>query len=69
MIRRGVSDKKPKAPTRRIDDKETKVGTMITTIEKVSMFGMETTIVTTTSIGVTMVTEMIGVGPMFLLKI
>ena len=33
------------------------------------MSEMETTTVTTTSIGVTMVTEMIGMGPMSLLKI
>ena len=39
------------------------------TIERVTMFEMATTITTTTSIGVTMVTETIRVGPMFHLKI
>ena len=39
------------------------------TTERVTMFEMATTITTTTSIGVTMVTETIRVGPMFHLKI
>ena len=47
----------------------TKVRTMVTTIVRVIMSEMETTIVTTTSTGVTMVIEMNGMGPMFLLKI
>ena len=37
--------------------------------ERVTMFEMETTNVTTTSTRIIMVTEMIGVGPMFNLKI
>ena len=43
--------------------------TMVTTIVRVIMSEMETTIRTTTSTGVTMVIETIGMGPMFLLKI
>ena len=46
-----------------------KVGTMVTTIVRVIMSEMETTIVTTTSTGVTMVIETKGMDPMFLLKI
>ena len=42
---------------------------MVTTIVRVIMSEMETTIATTTSIGVTIVIETIGMGPMFLLKI
>ena len=49
--------------------KEIKVETMVITTERVIMSEMGITTVTTTSTGVTMVTEMIGVGPMFHLKI
>ena len=49
--------------------KETKVGTMVTTTVRVLISEMEITTATTTSTGVTMVIEMIGMGPMFLLKI
>ena len=49
--------------------KGTKVGTMVTTTVRVIMSEMETTTAKTTSTGVTMVIEMIGMGPMFLLKI
>ena len=61
----------PKAPIRRISVKvkEIKVGTMRIKIERASMFEMETTTTKKTSTGVTMVTEMIEVGPMFHLKI
>ena len=68
---RGVSDQVPKALIRRIGTKVkgTKVGTMVTTIVRVIMSEMETTIATTTSTGVTMVIETTGMDPMFLLKI
>ena len=71
MSRRGVSDQVPKALIRRISAKVkgTKVGTMVTITVRVIMSKMETITVTTTSTGVTMVIEMIGMGPMFLLKI
>ena len=71
MNRWGVSDRVPKALIRRIGAKVkgTKVGTMVTTTVRVIMFEMETTTATTTSTGVTMVIEMTGMGPMFLLKI
>ena len=67
----GVSDQTPKAPIRRIGSKvkEIKVGTMVIRIERVIMSEMKITTATTISTGVTMVTEMIGVGPMFHLKI
>ena len=57
----------PKAPIRRIDAKvkEIKVGTMVITIERVIMSEMGITTTTTTSNGLTMAIEMIGVGPMF----
>ena len=60
----GVSDQTPKAPIRRIgaNVKEIKVKSIGITTERVTMFDMEPTIVTTTSIGVTMVTKMIEVG-------
>ena len=71
MSRRGVSDRVPKPQIRRIGArvKETKVGSMVTITVRVIMSEMEITTATTTSTGVTMVTEIIGIGPMFLLKI
>ena len=42
---------------------------MVTITVRVIMFEKEITTATTTSIGVTMVIELIGMGPMFLLKI
>ena len=71
MSRRGFSDQTPKAPIWINDTKvkEIKVGTMIITTERVIMSEMGITTAITTSIGVTMVIEMIGVGPMFHLKI
>ena len=42
---------------------------MVTITMSVIMYEMETITVTTTSTGVTVVIEMIGMGPMFLLKI
>ena len=70
MSRRGVSDRVPKAQIRRIGAKvnETKVGSMVTITVKVIMSEMESTTATTTSTRVTTVTEMIGMGPMSLLK-
>ena len=70
MNRWGVFDQVPKALIRRIGAKVkgTKVGTMVTTIVRVIMSEMETTIATT-STGVTMVIETTGMDPMFLLKI
>ena len=66
----------PKAQIRRISAKvketmvkETKVRSMVTITVRVIMYDMEITTATKTSKGVTMVTEMIGMGPMFLLKI
>ena len=71
MNRWGVSNQVPKALIRKISAKVkgTKVETMVTTIMRVIMSDMETTIATTTSTGVTMVIEMTGMDPMFLLKI
>ena len=71
MSRRGVSDRVPKALIRRIGVKVkgTKVGSMVTITGRVIMSEMETTTVTTTSTGVTMVTEMIGMDHLSLLKI
>ena len=71
MSRRGVSDRAPNAQIRIIGAKVkgTKVRTMLTITVRVIMSEMETTTATTTSIGVTTVTEMIGMGPMSLLKI
>ena len=71
MSRRGVSDQAPKAKIRITGAKVkgTKVGTMVTTTVRVIMSEIETTTATTTSKGVTTVTEMIGMGPMFLVKI
>ena len=61
----------PKAQIRIIGTKVkgTKVGSMVAITVRVIMFEMETTTATTTSTGVSMVTEMIGMGPMSLLKI
>ena len=71
MRRRGVSDKAPKAQIRMIGAKVkgTKVESMITITMRVIMSEMETTTAITTSTWVTMVTKMIGMGPMSLLKI
>ena len=71
MSRRGVSDQAPKAQIRIIGAKvkETKVGTMVTTIVRVIISEMETTIAITTSTGVAMVTETTEMDLMFLLKI
>ena len=57
MNRWGVSDQVPKALIRKIGAKVkgTKVRTMVTTIVRVIMSEKETTIATTTLIGVTMV--------------
>ena len=70
MSRRGVFDREPKALIRKIGAKVkgTKVGTMVTITVRVIMSEMETTTAITTSTGVTTVTEMIGMGPMSLLK-
>ena len=61
----------PKAQIRRIGAKvkETKVGSMVNITMRVIMSEMETKTVTKTSIGVTMVTELIGMGLVSLLKI
>ena len=71
MTRWGVSDQTPKAQIRIIGAKVkgTKVRTTVTTTVRVIMSEMETTTARTTSTGVTIVTEMIGMGPMSLLKI
>ena len=71
MSRRGVSDRVPKSQIKRIGAKvkETKVGSMVTINVRVMIFEMKITTAKTTSTGVTMVIEMIGMGPMFLLKI
>ena len=71
MSRRGVSNLVPKAQIRKIGAKvkETKAGSMVTITVRVIIFEMEITTATTTSTEVTMVTEMIGMGTMFLLKI
>ena len=71
MSRWGVSDRALKAKIRIIGTKVkgTKVGTMVTITARVIMSEMETTPATTTSAGVTTVTEMIGIDPMSLLKI
>ena len=70
MSRLGISDNVTKALIKRIgvEVKGTKVGTMVTITVRVIMFAMETTTATTTTTWVTTVTEMIGMGPMSLLK-
>ena len=67
----GVSNRVPKTQIRRIGAKVkgTKVGSMVTITVRVIMSEMETTTATTTSTGVTMLIEMIGMSPMYLLKI
>ena len=71
MSKQGVSDRAPKAEILIIGTKVkgTKVGPMVTTTVRVIMSKMETITATITSTGVTTVTEMIGMGPMSLLKI
>ena len=71
MSRQGVSDQAPKAQIRITGTKVkgTKVGSMVTTTMRVIMSKMETTTATTTSAGVTTITEMIVMVPMSLLKI
>ena len=71
MIRQGVSDQAPIAPIRIIGPKvkETMVGTMLIITTSVTMSEMVITTATTTSTRVTIVTEMIGVSPMFYLQI
>ena len=67
----GGFDQAPKAQIRIIGAKVkgTKVRTMVTITMMVIISEMETTTAKTTSTGVTAVTEMIGMGPMSLLKI
>ena len=67
----GVSNREPKDQITIIGAKVkgTKVGSMVTTTVRVIMSEMETTTATTTSTGVITITEMIGIGPMSLLKI
>ena len=71
MSRWGVSDKAPKAQIRIINAKVkgTKVETMVTTTVRVIMSKMETTTMTTTLTGVTILIETTGMGLMSLLKI
>ena len=71
MSKHGVLDRVPKAQIRRIGAKvkEIKVGPMETITVRFIMSEMETTTATTTSTGVTMVTEMMGMDPMYLFKI
>ena len=61
----------PKALIRRISTniKETKVESMVTIIVRIIMSEIKTRTATTTSTWLIMVTEMIGMGPMSLLKI
>ena len=61
----------PKAQIRRIGAtvKETKVGSMVTITVRVLMLEMKIKTAITTSTGITMLTEMIGIDPMILLKI
>ena len=71
MSRRGFSDRVSKDQIRIIGAKVkgTKVGSMVTITVRVIRSDMKTTTAITTSTGVTMVTEMIGMGPMSLHKI
>ena len=61
----------PKPQIRRIGAKvkETKVGSVVTITMRFIMSEMVISTARTTSTRVTMVTEMLGMGPMFLLKI
>ena len=67
MSRQGVSDQASKAQIRIIGAKVK--GTKVNITVRVIMSEMETTTATKTSIGVTTITKMIGMGPMSLLKI
>ena len=71
MNSQGFSDRVPNAQIRRIGAKVkvNKVRTMVNSTVRVIMSEMETITATTTSTGVTMVTEITGMGPMFLLKL
>ena len=71
MSNRGFFDRVPKSQIRRIDAevKETKVGSMVTIIMRVIMSKIETTTAITTSTRVTVVIEVIGMGPVSLFKI
>ena len=65
-----VFDQTPKAPTNKISAKvkEIKVKTVVTTLERVNMSEMGTKTMTTTSIRVTIVIEMIVMGLTFHLE-
>ena len=68
MRRWGFFDRTTKAPiSAKVN--EIKFGTIGIPTKKFNLFEIETTTATTTLIRVTMVTEMIGMGPMFHLKI
>ena len=71
MRRHGVFDRMPKAQVRIISAKvkETNVRIMVTITTSVIMSDIEIITAVTTSTWVTMVTEMIQMGLMFLLKI
>ena len=71
MSRWGVFDRVPKAQIKRngAKVKETKVGFMVNITVRVIMSEIETKTSTTTSTRVTVLIEMIGMSPMFLLKI
>ena len=71
MRRLGVSDRRPKAPIKRIgaEGQGNQVRNYGNYTKRAIMFAMETTTAITTSIGVTTVAETNEVGPMFRLKI